>query len=188
MFEDPSGQAPRRDASLVFFAAIIGVPWQDLAENPSDATHLTLENADEMEKDGTWDLALPNSDSGAAPRDPLMIETTAERTGVQPIIGAPLAPDTANSPKANPINGHETALGEAPVEPQYDCIFDLTTPEQDSADCTFFSGSHRAIAKPTTEATARRNTVESPTPASVSSRYCAALDTTPSQRPSVLVT
>ncbi|HVW26990.1 MAG TPA: hypothetical protein VHC69_16605 [Polyangiaceae bacterium] len=145
LFEDPTGQAPRRDASLVFFAAIIGVPWQDIAENPSDTTHLALKNADEMERDGTWDLVLPNSDTGAAPRDPLMIETIAERTGVQPIVGVPLAPDTANSPRANPINGHETALGDAPVEPQYDCIFDLTTPEQYSADCTFFSGSHRAI-------------------------------------------
>jgi hypothetical protein len=145
LFNDPAGRLPPRDPSLVFFAAVIGVPWQDLAEDPRDMTHLALKSADEMQRDGTWNLVLTNPETGAPPLDPLMIETTAERTGVQPIIDVPLAPSSANSPTANPINGHETALGDAPLEPQYDCIFKLPTPEQDSADCTFFSGSDRAI-------------------------------------------
>jgi hypothetical protein len=145
LFNDPAGQSLPRDPSLVFFAAVVGVPWQDLAEDPRDTTHLALKSADEMQRDGTWNLVLTNPMTGAPPRDPLMIETTAERSGVQPIIGVPLAPSSAKSPQANPINGHETALGDAPVEPQYACIFDLPTPEQGSADCTFFSGSDRAI-------------------------------------------
>jgi hypothetical protein len=74
-----------------------------------------------------------------------MIETTDERTGIQPVIGVPLAPSSATSPRANPINGHETALGMAPMEPQYSCIFDLPSPEENSADCTAFTGGDRAI-------------------------------------------
>jgi hypothetical protein len=121
---------PPRDLSLVFMAGVVGVPWQDLAVDPRDAAHLELKNAEQMQADGTWGLILADPATGRPPRDPLMIETTAERTGVQPIIGVPLAPSSAASPTANPINGHETALGAAPMEPQYACIFDLPTPEQ----------------------------------------------------------
>jgi hypothetical protein len=145
LFDDPSGVAPPRDPSLVFIAAVVGVPWQDLAVNPRDSTHLALKSADQMRADGTWDLILTDPETGAPPRDPLMIETTDERTGIQPIIGVPLAPSSAKSPQANPVNGHETALGEAPYEPQYACIFDLPAPEPGSADCSFFTGEDRAI-------------------------------------------
>ncbi len=145
LFVDPSGNSPPRDPSLVFVSAVVGVPWQDLAQDPTDATHLALKSAEQMRADGTWGLILGDPETGAPPRDPLMIETTDERTGVQPIVGVPLAPSSAKSPLANPINGHEAALGDAPVEPQYACIFDLPTPEQGSADCNFFSGSDRAI-------------------------------------------
>jgi hypothetical protein len=145
LFVDPEGKQGPRDRSLVFIAAVVGVPWQDLAVDPKDDRHLELKNSAQMEADGTWELILGDPQLGAAPRDPLMIETTQERTGVQPIIGVPLAPSSAASPHANPINGHETALGMAPVEPQYACIFDLPMPESSSADCTAFSGGERAI-------------------------------------------
>jgi hypothetical protein len=146
LFQDPSGtSAAPRDPSLVFVAGVVGVPWQDLAVDPGDPVHLELKNSERMQADGTWSLILPDSVTGRPPRDPLMIETTAERTGVQPIIGVPLAPSSAPSPTQNPINGHETALGAAPMEPQYSCIFDLPTPEQGSLDCTSFTGSNRAI-------------------------------------------
>jgi hypothetical protein len=145
LFNDPAGSGTPRDPSLVFIAGVVGVPWQDLAVDPGDPTHLELKNAARMQTDGTWSLILADPATGRPPRDPLMIETTDERTGVQPIIGVPLAPSSAQSPKANPINGHETALGMAPMEPQYACIFDLPTPEQGSIDCTGFTGSNRAI-------------------------------------------
>jgi hypothetical protein len=73
-----------------------------------------------------------------------MIESTDERTGVQPIIGVPLAPSTAQSPLANPINGHESSLGSTPTELQYACIFDLPAPES-SFDCSGLGGGLRAI-------------------------------------------
>jgi hypothetical protein len=145
LFNDPDGVLPPRDPSLVFVAAVVGVPWQDLAVNPKDPTHLALKSTDQMRADGTWNVILPDPETGAPPRDPLMIETTSQRTGIQPVLGVPLAPATAPSPTANPINGHETNLGEAPVEPQYACIFDLPEPEQGAVDCTAFSGSDRAI-------------------------------------------
>jgi hypothetical protein len=145
LFHDPRGSASPRDPSLVFVAGVVGVPWQDLAVDPGDPVHLQLKNAEQMLADGTWNLILADPATGRPPRDPLMIETTAERTGVQPIIGVPVAPSSAPSPTQNPINGHETALGAAPMEPQYACIFDLPTPEQGSIDCTSFTGSNRAI-------------------------------------------
>jgi hypothetical protein len=145
LFVDPDGQASARDPSLVFIATIVGVPWQDLAVDPFDQERLELKSAAQMTADGTWSLILGDPERGIPPRDPLMIETTAERMGVQPILGAPLAPSSAASPLANPINGHEIALGMAPMEPQYACIFDLPMPEQSSFDCTVFTGSDRAI-------------------------------------------
>jgi hypothetical protein len=145
LFNDPSGILPPRDPSLVFMAGVVGVPWQDLAVDPRDATHLELKSPEQMQADGTWGLILADPATGRPPRDPLMLEMTDERTGVQPVIGVPLAPSSASSPTANPINGHETALGAAPMEPQYACIFDLPTPEQGSIDCTGFTGSNRAI-------------------------------------------
>jgi hypothetical protein len=145
LFVDPEGKAKPRDPSLVFIATIVGVPWQDLAVDPFDPERLELKSPAQMASDGTWDLILGDPGRGIPPRDPLMIETTAERTGVQPILGAPLSPSWAPSPLSNPINGHEIALGAAPMEPQYACIFDLPEPEQSSFDCTVFTGKDRPI-------------------------------------------
>jgi hypothetical protein len=145
LFVDPEGKAPPRDPSLVFVAMIVGVPWQDLAVDPFDTEHLELKSPTQMAADGTWSLVLGEPERGIPPRDPLMIESTAERTGIQPVLGVPLAPSWAASPLANPINGHEIALGMAPMEPQYSCIFDLPTPEEGSFDCTVFTGSDRPI-------------------------------------------
>jgi hypothetical protein len=145
LFVDPENKLPPRDPSLVFFAAVIGVPWQDLAVDPSDSLQLELKSSAQLEADGTWQLILGDPQRAVLPLDPLMIETTQERSGIQPIIGVPVAPSSAASPRANPINGHETALGMAPMEPQYSCIFELPVPEESASDCTRFTGSNRAI-------------------------------------------
>jgi hypothetical protein len=144
LFHDPSGKLPPRDPSLVFVAGVVGVPWQDIAVAPFDTTALEFKTADQMANDGTWELILGDPARGLPPGDPLMIESTAERTGVQPILGVPLASSNAASPLENPINGHESALGTAPMELQYACIFDLPQPEA-SYDCSQFSGQKRAI-------------------------------------------
>lgn len=144
LFHDPSGKLPPRDPSLVFVAGVVGVPWQDIAVAPFDATSLRFKTAEQMAADGTWDLILGDPSRGVPPKDPLMVESTDERTGVHPVLGVPLAPSSAASPLANPINGHESALGPAPMELQYACIFDLPSPES-SFDCSQFSGQRRAI-------------------------------------------
>ena len=145
LFVDPQGLLPPRDPSLLYFAAIVGVPWQDLAVDPSDVQELELKSSTQMQLDGTWELILGDPAHGLAPLDPLMRETTDERMGIQPVLGVALAPSSARSPRANPINGHEIALGPAPMEPQYSCIFDLPLPEQSSSDCSSFTGGNRAI-------------------------------------------
>lgn len=107
-----------RPRSRVLFAAIAGVPWQDLARqlNQPGGGHLPATEFD-------WSLIL--SEDGAPPADPLMIPAVAPRQGEHPLTGDPLAPPEAASPNENPINGHEHALGD---RPQYACIYPLPDP------------------------------------------------------------
>lgn len=144
LFVDPRGISPPRDPSLVFYAAIVGVPWQDIAVDPFDGQELVFKDAGQMEQDGTWALVVGDPDAGEPPGDPLMIESIAERTGLQPVLGVPLAPSSSRNPLANPINGHEAVLSPAGFGLQYACIFDLPRPVG-SVDCTLPDGDKRAI-------------------------------------------
>src|SRR5262249_4486557 len=70
-----------RDSSMVFFAAIVGVPWQDLARDPNDITQ-GFRSADDMiasraDLDGgtTWDLVVGDAGGYVPPLDPHMIES-----------------------------------------------------------------------------------------------------------------
>ncbi len=122
LFINPDGND--RDPSLVFFAGIVGVPWQDLAIDPA-ADLLTYKSAAQMADDDVWGLILGDPERGIPPRDPLMIESIEERTGVQPITGEPLAPSDSLDPLANSINGHEMDLVSTGVDLQYACTFPL---------------------------------------------------------------
>ena len=51
--QDAADRAPQRDPSLVFFAGIVGVPWQDIANNPSDLTQ-GYKTAAQLQRDGVW--------------------------------------------------------------------------------------------------------------------------------------
>jgi hypothetical protein len=126
-----------RDPKLVFFAGIVGVPWQDVATRSSltepdtmallNATELTEEN---VSVDGRmvsrWDLILGEPGlpvgSGAcdgedarcgavpiAPLDPFMIESIDPRPvgATNPITGDLIVGPESNNPYANAINGHE---------------------------------------------------------------------------------
>src|SRR4029079_7779363 len=90
-----------RSPKLVFFGAVVGVPWQDLAKDPKS---LASGFAPPSEID--WALVLGDPASGVPPTDPLMIESVAPRSGTNPRTGAALAPPEAG-PGANPVNGHE---------------------------------------------------------------------------------
>jgi hypothetical protein len=128
-----SGPAPR-DPSLVLLGGIVGVPWQDVADSASlpAGARLRFLSASELVAQDRWSLMLGNGTT--KPRDPLMIESSAPRTGTHPLTGDALAPPTSTNPGENPINGHEYR-DVHPTEPywgkddlQYACIFPLPAP------------------------------------------------------------
>lgn len=139
---------PPRDKGLVFLAGIVGVPWQDIADEASlsDANRLVFLNAAQMREAGRWDVILGDPANNVKPTDPLMIEQPGPRSGSNPITGDALAPPSSNSPRANPINGHEYNLPEpsgadGPDDLQYACIFQLDAPKdcppgEQACDCS----------------------------------------------------
>ena len=115
-----------RDKSLVFFAGIVGVPWQDIARDPADLTK-GFKSGDELAaKDAegrtAWDIVLGDPKNGVKPIDPFMIESVGPRpSGENPVTGEPVLP--ADGTGTNAINGHERATGGADL--QYACILPL---------------------------------------------------------------
>jgi len=127
-----------RDAGLVFLAGIVGVPWQDIADDDSLASADTLRylTAQEIDAKARWGVILGNPNEGTTdapvlPTDPLMVETPVDRTslglGPNPILNAPLVDSKSTNPRANPINGHEQ-VDNGGHDLQYACIFPLATP------------------------------------------------------------
>ena len=128
-----SSQPSGRDASLVILSGIVGVPWQDLARDPTDLTK-GYKSAEELahKTNGitTWDVILGDPTTNTAPLDPHMIESPAPRSGTDPLTGVSLAPVTAAA-GADAINGHEWTTSDsagAPSDLQYACIFPLAVP------------------------------------------------------------
>jgi hypothetical protein len=121
-----------RTPDLVFFAGVVGVPWQDIARDPSNLEK-GFKSASEMGSDGTWDMILGDRATRKAPTDRLMLETTEIRVGKHPITGEPLD-DTPATPLGNSINGHE--WGTKGSDLQYACIFDVPTAQDCSTDIT----------------------------------------------------
>ena len=122
--DDVRGQ---RSQGLVFLAGIVGVPWQDIAKDPTTLVK-GLKSAKELaiRENGvsTWDIILGDPEKGILPLDPHMHEKTEERTGTNPVTGTSLAPSTAGV-MADPISGHEKPEDDSP---QYACIFPLLEP------------------------------------------------------------
>ena len=110
-----------RDASLVFLAGIVGVPWQDIAttETLNSPNELRYKRATEID----WAWILGDPDNHVPAGNPLMHESPLPRVG-----DGIAAPDSA-LPTANPVNGHE--WNPAGRDLQYACIFPL----QESVDC-----------------------------------------------------
>jgi len=140
LFAKPDGEggiASARTKDLVFLAGIVGVPWQDIARNPMDLSE-GFKTAKDMENDGTWDVILGDRSKGQLPKDPLMIESTAMRTGTHPITGES-TDTTPATPLGNSINGHERTTNDRDL--QYACIFELPEPSPCNGDqtCECFS-------------------------------------------------
>jgi hypothetical protein len=127
------GCAPDRDKSLVFFAALVGVPWQDVAVDATDLTkgYLTSKQISDVH---VWDKILGDPDNPAGPvppMDPHMIESIAPRSGLA-------GPDSP--PRADAIHGHEWDVSKDATpndDLQYACVFDLGAPKTctTAADC-----------------------------------------------------
>jgi hypothetical protein len=119
----PSGPS-RTSADAVFLAGVIGVPWQDVAVDPSDNATLELKLASQL----NWDWFAPPVSADYATTqlgDPLMRESSKPRTDdtrPHPVTNQPIAgPDSARM--ANKINGHEWNTSDKDV--QFACIFSL---------------------------------------------------------------
>ena len=124
LFAAAPGELPR-GKDLVLLAGIVGVPWQDIATPDSlSGPGLTYLTAGELATAGRWDVILGGKD-GNGPTDPLMHESIEPRTGVNPVLGAALAPPSAGE-FANPINGHEQNVVKGD-DLQYACTFELPT-------------------------------------------------------------
>jgi hypothetical protein len=140
-----------RDPKLIFFAPIVGVPWQDIARNPDNLAEgylPSVASADEAAAAAKemrpsqidWDLILgdpfyresdESKNKGRLPTDPLMIETNQQRPmGTHPITKEPVG----QGAPWNKINGHEWLAGNDDL--QYACIFPLPKVKDCAADAT----------------------------------------------------
>ncbi len=126
-----TGAVPR-GPDLVFLAGVVGVPWQDIANNETtdEPDRLAYLGAADLEAAGRWHTIVGEPAKFEPPRDPLMVETPEVRTGKNPYTNAALAPPDA-APTANPINGHERSIPKQD-DLQYACIFPLDSPK----DCS----------------------------------------------------
>ncbi|WP_437902428.1 hypothetical protein WME95_27925 [Sorangium sp. So ce327] len=172
---DPSDDNTRtRGPQHIVFTGIVGVPWQDLARQnalgqPDLLAGLNqfgqpvggLKNAAELADppsgttlSSTWEALLGDPANHIPAADPLMIESMAPRSGVNPIIGA--ATVHPSSVGWNPINGREYTVPPGSTgDLQYACIFPLAEERvcdgaAQSCDCRPIAGvpSDNPLCKP----------------------------------------
>lgn len=135
LFRAMPGSAPR-PSNYVYLAGIVGVPWQDVADDASrTGAGLRYLNAKELAALGRWDVMLGNPASNRAPSDPFMQESTQPRSGQNPITHEAIAPATSHNPRENSINGHEQVDVDR-TDLQYACTFQLASPTPCSGDST----------------------------------------------------
>jgi hypothetical protein len=122
----PGGKRRTRDS--IYLAGIVGVPWQDVADDASrSGAGLRYLTASQLQSSGRWDVILGDPGQHRLPTDPFMHESTAPRSGSNPITHDPIVPATSTDPQASPINGHEQI--DAGDDLQYACTFRLEEPE-----------------------------------------------------------
>ncbi|HET7543033.1 MAG TPA: hypothetical protein VFK05_24335 [Polyangiaceae bacterium] len=127
LFAARAGKGPRSN-SLISLSVIVGAPWQDLASDDSRSSeNLTFLSAAELDSAQRFPLWL-GAGSSTKPTDPLMRESTDERTGTNPLTGEPLVSASSTNPQENSANGHEQNIPDL-SDLQYACTFPLPAPE-----------------------------------------------------------
>jgi hypothetical protein len=152
LFRAEAGKAPRSPA-LVYLAGIVGVPWQDIADDASrSGAGLHYLSASELESSGRWNVIVGDASKNQPPSDPFMLESTKPRLGTNPVTGDVTASATALDPHASPINGHEQVDVNG-SDLQYACTFALGEAkpcvDEDSCDCPSTDpGNNRPLCQP----------------------------------------
>jgi hypothetical protein len=129
LFAAAPGQLSR-DLSRVFVLGIVGVPWQDVADEDSLEAPRALRylGYQELVEQDRWPLLI--GEDGEPPGDALLLETSADRSTLglppHPLTGDELAASTETE-RVNPINGHESAIADG-SDLQFSCIFPVNTP------------------------------------------------------------
>lgn len=121
-----TGGGVSRDPSLIFLAGIVGVPWQAIATDDSQAPGTPLKY--KLARDVDW--AAITRTGNAEPTNPRMIETFNLRPGLKDF----------NEPNTDAVHGHDFDIvggsgTQGPGDLQYACIFPLATPR----DCAAIS-------------------------------------------------
>jgi hypothetical protein len=146
-----------RAPSLVYYAAVAGVPWQLIARQKNGVPDLVngVSNLDPTQVGGFktaaelaltdpkgntfWDDIAGDPENYVDPRSPFMIESTVPRSGTDPITGAAISPVTTANGSGSTVGGallndHERTIANPPDDIEYACIFDL--PAGHTRDCT----------------------------------------------------
>ncbi|MES1179124.1 MAG: hypothetical protein ABUL62_32720 [Myxococcales bacterium] len=138
----PDPKLGTRPTDRVFLAGIVGVPWQDVADDASlTGPGLKYLSAKELTDKNRWSVLLgdPEASPPVPASDPFMRESIAARAGTNPITNDAIQPADSMNPQANRINGHEQNVPGLD-DLQYACTFKLKTPKQcvagaSSCDC-----------------------------------------------------
>jgi hypothetical protein len=136
--KNPLFAGNQRHPSQVVYLGIVGVPWQDLADDASlEGAGLTYLTAGELAANERWAMMVgdPGASPPVPPSDPFMIEASHDRSLLSSVLAHPLVPGAtlvgsdSLDPQANVINGHENVdLGSRDL--QHACTFPLQEPKQ----------------------------------------------------------
>lgn len=118
-FGQKDGVVVPRPPGFVYFAGIVGVPWQAVAKrNDAGQPDLTLgfQSVEQLESSGAFEKLVGKPDGNVPPSDPFMIESPDPRSGMSDLLGFAASGE-------NEVNGGDRASGIDDL--QYACIFPI---------------------------------------------------------------
>lgn len=129
---NPLYKGGKRTRDLVFFAGIVGVPWQDLAnKGPDGKPDLKLGYAPPDAPTYERVLGDPSASPPKPPQDPLMVEAVTSRfkAGLtHPVTGEPLEDGKWNSVNGSDYESYKQDL-------MFACVFPLPQDEVNAQNC-----------------------------------------------------